>query len=140
MRAKLVTVSMCSVAVVGLLAIAGVRMAAQGSATSYTEEQSTRGAALSQMYCSACHGENLKGGDLAPTLQGDDFMKWWKDQTVGDLYERIDTSMPANAPGTLKAPEIADVVAFILKLNNTPAGAQELPADKTALKAMKFGQ
>jgi S-disulfanyl-L-cysteine oxidoreductase SoxD len=48
--------------------------------------------------------------------------------------------MPADAPGTLKPAETADVIAFMLSKDNFPAGEVELPADAVALKEIKFAR
>ena len=49
-----------------------------------------------------------------------------------------EATMPADAPGSLKPAEIADVIAFILKKDSMPAGETELPADPSTLKAIKL--
>ena len=41
--------------------------------------------------------------------------------------------MPENAPGTLRQDEVTAVIAYILKVNDMPAGKQALPADQDAL-------
>ena len=46
--------------------------------------------------------------------------------------------MPADAPGSLKPAEIADIIAFILKKDSMPAGETDLPSDPSALKAIKL--
>ena len=46
--------------------------------------------------------------------------------------------MPADAPGTLKPAEIADVIAFMLWKADLPAGQTELAADPADLKEITF--
>ena len=46
--------------------------------------------------------------------------------------------MPADAPGTLKPAEVADVIAFLLSKADLPAGQAELAADPADLKAITF--
>ena len=65
-------------------------------------------------------------------------MLFRSDLSVGDLYDRIRTSMPQNAPGSLKAEQNADVLAFILQKNGFPAGAQDLAAQGDALKKINI--
>ena len=48
--------------------------------------------------------------------------------TVGDLYDRVRTTMPQNDPQSMTREEYADVLAFLLKNNGFPAGSQ--PLDK----------
>jgi mono/diheme cytochrome c family protein len=103
----------------------------------YGAEQAKRGAMLYAETCAACHDPQLIGG-VGPALTGNEFMTSWKDQTVGDLFERIKTQMPLTAPGTLTPPQVADAVAYILSFNKYPAGMADLPTDDGVLKAIKF--
>jgi len=104
----------------------------------YSDAQSQRGQDLSKASCVTCHGEGLAGTDLAPALQGDDFKTAWSGRTAAELFEKIQTTMPADRVGTLKAPQSADLVAFILKLNEYPAGSSELASEMPALQQIKI--
>jgi len=104
----------------------------------YSEAQSTRGQDLSKASCVTCHGNELAGTDLAPALQGDDFKGVWSGRTAAELFEKIQTTMPADRVGTLKPPQSADLVAYILKMNNYPAGAAELGSEMPALQQIKI--
>jgi S-disulfanyl-L-cysteine oxidoreductase SoxD len=104
----------------------------------YSEAQSTRGQDLSKASCVTCHGNELAGTDLAPALQGDDFKGVWSGRTAAELFEKIQTTMPADRVGTLKPPQSADLVAYILKMNNYPAGAAELGSEIPALQQIKI--
>ena len=104
----------------------------------YSDEQSTRGQDLSKASCVTCHGEELAGSDLAPALKGDDFKAVWAGRTAAELFEKIQTTMPADRVGTLKPPQSADLVAFILKLNEYPAGSSELASEMPALQQIKI--
>jgi mono/diheme cytochrome c family protein len=126
-----------AVALAGAAAVA----AAQGTSTQngvYSEAQATRGEAVYKASCAGCHGPDLEGSGQAPSLDDADFAKDWEGQPLSDLFERINTTMPADAPGTLKASDVADVLAFVLKKGNHPAGATELPADPATLKTVTF--
>ena len=46
--------------------------------------------------------------------------------------------MPVGKEGQLSSQQNADVTAFILQVNNFPAGAQELPGQTMALKQIQF--
>jgi S-disulfanyl-L-cysteine oxidoreductase SoxD len=94
----------------------------------YTDAQATRGKDLYAQNCAACHGGELAGGEMAPPLTGAEFMAGWDGLTAGDLYERIHSSMPQNAPGSLSAQQTADIMALIFMANKFPAGAAEMPA------------
>ena len=62
----------------------------------------------------------------------------WDGQTLDVLYDRIRTTMPPKEPGTYGHQMIADVVAYVLKVNGFPAGAVELPKDAGALKEIRM--
>jgi mono/diheme cytochrome c family protein len=99
----------------------------------YSQDQSRRGRMLSEASCVSCHGEQLTGTDTAPALQGDDFRAIWDGRSAGDLFEKIRTTMPADGAGTLTAPQSADLVAYILELNEFPAGTADLASATTEL-------
>ena len=103
----------------------------------YTPEQSVRGEGSYQQNCAACHGARLQGSPAAP-LTGDAFRGRWEDgkHTLDDLYYIIRSLMPNNAPGSLSRAEYADIVTFILKVNNYPAGSEELQPKAAAMKAV----
>ena len=92
----------------------------------------------SKTSCVTCHGNELAGSDLAPALQGDDFKGVWTGRTAAELFDKSQTTMPADRVGTLKPPQSADLVAYILKANGYPAGAAELASETTALQQIKI--
>jgi S-disulfanyl-L-cysteine oxidoreductase SoxD len=118
--------------------------AAQGSKTAkdgiYTEAQATRGKTAYLASCASCHQEGLQGADLAPPLKGDDFLLPWTSKSVQDLFDRVATTMPGDAPGSLPPQVNADIVAYMLQVNRFPAGTEELKADPAALKGMALAK
>ena len=104
----------------------------------YTAEQTRRGETAYFQACGSCHGPALEGGDMTPPLVGGAFGSNWNDLTVGDLFERIRTTMPLDNPGRLSRQQNADVIAFVLKANGWPAGAAELPPDQAVLKQIRI--
>lgn len=104
----------------------------------YNEEQAKRGEAAFVEACSNCHGRNLEGADMTPALTGGSFTANWDGLTVGDLFDRIRISMPLDRPGLLSRQENVDVVAYILRFNQFPAGKEEMPRDVQALKQILF--
>jgi quinoprotein glucose dehydrogenase len=104
----------------------------------YTAEQARRGETAYLSACASCHGTALEGGDMTPPLVGGAFTSNWNDLTVGDLFERIRTTMPLDMPGKLSRQQNADAIAFILGANGWPAGANELPPDAAALKQIRI--
>ena len=103
----------------------------------YSSAQAARGEETYQESCSACHGARLQGSPAAP-LTGESFRARWEDgkHTLDDLYYIIRSLMPNNSPGSLSKAQYADVVAFILKINNYPAGEQELVPKASVMKAV----
>jgi len=92
----------------------------------YTAEQAKRGETLYKEQCAACHGDNLEGAGPMPPLAGKDFLTNWQGKTLGDVYEKTQTSMPATAPGSLTPEQTADVVAHMLAVSQYPAGTTAL--------------
>jgi mono/diheme cytochrome c family protein len=104
----------------------------------FTQEQAVRGKALYAQQCSSCHGPTLDGTGQAPPLAGADFKGNWNGQSVDDLFEKIQTSMPADEPGRLTRAQNADILAFLLTSNDFPAGQKELPNEAAALQKIRF--
>lgn len=122
---------------------AGAQAPAAASATTvwaglYTEDQAKRGEVVSNKLCVSCHGPDLSGGEAGPTLVGLEFLGNWNALSIGDFFDRVHATMPADAPGTLTPQQTSDVTAYVLKLNKFPAGQTELPTELAALKNMKI--
>jgi hypothetical protein len=49
---------------------------------------------------------------------------------VADLATRIQTTMPANDPGSLNSQQVTEAIAYILSYNQFPAGSTPLPTDQ----------
>ena len=58
--------------------------------------------------------------------------------TLDEFYDKVSTTMPLNAPGTLRPAIAADILAFLLKENNFPAGSKDLGSEADALKTISF--
>ena len=104
----------------------------------YTEAQAARGDAGFSAHCANCHGANLGGTGEAPALAGPQFLSDYDGLTLGDLFDRIRTTMPQDNPGRLTRDQYADILAFILKANALPSGAKELDRRSEYLKAIGF--
>lgn len=104
----------------------------------YTDAQGKRGEGTANQRCTACHGTDLSGGEAGPALVGLEFLGNWNQQSLGDLFDRIHSTMPADAPGSLSLQDTADIVSRILQLNKFPAGQKELPTDMNALGQIKI--
>jgi len=125
----------CAFFVAGLLAAQTTRSVWDGV---YTSEQAQRGAALYANNCASCHVSALGGGESAPPLTGGEFSSNWYGLTVGDLFERIRISMPADRPGKLTREQDADILAYMLSVSECPPGKVELERQTEALKQIRM--
>jgi mono/diheme cytochrome c family protein len=119
---------------------AGVQ-AAQARSTNdgvFTAEQAKRGEGIYKEQCATCHGDNLEGSGPMPPLAGKDFLTNWTGKSVGDLFEKTHTTMPATAPGTLTPEQAADIVAHMLATGKYPAGATALGTKVEELAVIKI--
>ncbi len=95
----------------------------------YTEAQARRGMEAYDAKCGSCHKPTLDGGAEALPLRGQHFLETWRDDTLFALFNHMQTRMPrrpVGEPGTLPRATYVDIVAYILKVNEYPAGSQEL--------------
>jgi S-disulfanyl-L-cysteine oxidoreductase SoxD len=104
----------------------------------YTADQAKRGEALYTQHCGACHGGTLLGAEAAPALTGFEFASNWSGLTLGDLFERIRTSMPPDDPGRISAQQKADILAHMLRVGGFPAGTTDLSRDAQVLTQIKY--
>ena len=104
----------------------------------YTVEQAQRGSGSYASNCAACHGTQLTGGESAPALTGGEFLSSWNGLTVADLFDRIRTTMPADRPGRVTREQNADILAYMLSMNQYPAGKVELEHQTEALSKIQF--
>jgi mono/diheme cytochrome c family protein len=119
-----------------ILTAAFVSLGAQAKSVSagvYTAEQAGRGETIYKEQCAACHGDNLEGSGPMPPLAGMDFLTNWQGKTLGDLYEKTQTTMPATAPGTLTPEQTADVLGYMLKASKYAEGSTALEGKMEAL-------
>ncbi len=103
----------------------------------YSEAQASEGAALYQAACAMCHGDTLAGSFDVPALQGR-FIAHWSDSSLDALVDYVGRAMPLYAPGSLSQADNTKIVAYLLKANGMPAGPTPLPADRAALKTIRF--
>lgn len=96
----------------------------------YTAAQAERGIAVFRSKCASCHAPNRFTDDF--------FYQSFAGKPLWEMFDVISDSMPEDSPGSLTKEEYADVIAYLLKLNNFPAGESELPIDKDALSAILF--
>ena len=99
----------------------------------FTAAQARRGGRVYNQNCASCHGQGLRGGEMAPSLAGADFIVFWTELPVGVLFDRIKLTMPEDGPGRLSDQEYTDVVAYMLDRSDYPAGENELSTDKAEM-------
>lgn len=95
----------------------------------FTAAQAERGRSQYATSCARCHGGNLEGG-MGRSLVGTSFWNKWREQSVGDLLDYVSKNMPMGQTSTvtLSPPVYADIVAYLLRSNELPAGQIELSA------------
>ena len=120
-----------------LLAVAEAQTARGGV---YSAEQAMRGESLYDQQCKECHGGDLRGFEYGPALAGSEFLRVWGKKSLADLMEKIQTEMPANSPGSLDRSQVADLMAYMLRVGKFPAGSGALGTDAAALKAITIGK
>jgi mono/diheme cytochrome c family protein len=99
----------------------------------FTTEQATRGGKIYADRCARCHGNGLQGAEAAPALTGPAFYGNWEGETLDALFERMRSSMPQDAPGSLSRAVNADVLAYMLETASYPAGQTALDPQAGAL-------
>ena len=134
--AGLVVASLCH-------ALAGYSPVSAQSAQSvwdgvYTAEQAKRGEGLYAQGCMRCHGQDLMGGEMAPALSDGQFRSNWDGVPVGELFERIRVSMPADNPGGLSRQQYADILAYVFFKGGFPAGTTDLSTRTEMLQSIMF--
>jgi len=111
----------------------------------YTVDQAGRGGTVFAEKCASCHGAHLDGTQGSavevdgPPLVGSAFIEKWREDDLGELFKYIQNGMPREAADTVSDAAKVDILAFILKSNDFPAGTAELTADLTA-KIMLTGK
>jgi mono/diheme cytochrome c family protein len=92
----------------------------------YSATQAARGRAL--------YGDNCQGCHNIASQSGESFAKKWRGAALSDLFLVLTDDMPKDAPGSLAPAERADIIAYMLKLNEFAAGNDDLPGDLDQLK------
>lgn len=95
----------------------------------FTRRQASRGERRYQQTCLACH----RTSEIT--------QRWFGGiayETAGDLLNVIVATMPEDNPGGLSPEDYADILAFMLSLNEYRAGETELPAEPSLLENVRF--
>jgi mono/diheme cytochrome c family protein len=104
--------------------------AASLPAATYDIAQAAAGQRVYQAVCARCHPPGSQTGAAFRTA--------WNNRRVSDLQSILVNTMPQDRPGSLTDEQYLDVIAYMLKMNEIPAGSA-LPADTTALHKLKIG-
>ncbi len=97
----------------------------------YSPEQAARGRRKFRQVCGECHSVS--------EFRGPDFESEWRRQTVWDLFRQVVRTMPKDNPGSLTLQTYADVIAYILQLNEYASGEFELVLGQEAMDAIPLG-
>ncbi|MFN2446450.1 MAG: c-type cytochrome [Vicinamibacterales bacterium] len=114
----------------GTIAGAGQEAAKTVNDGVFSTDQAGRGQKAFESRCTTCHEPSR--------FIGPDFVKQWSGQPLHALYDVMQSTMPEDNPGSLQPQQYADIVAFILQLNNFPVGSEELKGTEEAMKAVKM--
>jgi len=96
----------------------------------FTSRQARRGERWFLQMCEQCH--RTRDFTNAP------FHERWAGQSVGDLLQFMQYTMPPENPGALSTDRYADLLAFFLAANDYPAGEEDLPGDASTVMDMRI--
>lgn len=96
----------------------------------FTEAQVQRGIKVYELFCAECH--------MPVQFTMDVFTNTWNGRYLFEIYELIRTTMPYENPGRLSKKEVADVLSYILSLNNLQTGEYDLPTTSSKLKQIRI--
>src|SRR5262245_56844361 len=101
----------------------------------FTEEQARKGEAAYQRVCASCHVTDLHSTEAeAPDLTEGPFKFGWQGKTIAERFEIIRNTMPPGRGASLDDQTYLDIVTYILRFNNIPAGNQALQPNIDILK------
>src|SRR5712675_1342836 len=96
----------------------------------FTAEQAKNGERQYQAKCASCHGADLHSTEPeAPDLTDGAFKFAWQGKTIAERFETIRNTMPPGRGGSLDDATYLDIVTYILRYNNVPAGNQALQSN-----------
>src|SRR5262245_17582493 len=104
----------------------------------FTEAQATAGGAAYRQYCASCHGAQLEGQHLAPSLTGERFDRTWRGKTADTLmfHVRRMPPKPGATSGGLDDDTYASILAYLLQANKVEPAGSALPSATAALAAL----
>jgi cytochrome c5 len=96
----------------------------------FSTEQADRGRDVFRSRCTECH--------YSSEFSDRSFKFKWRRRSAGDLFGLMSSTMPEDAPGSLRLPQYADLVAYVMRMNGFDPGSGELPADEATLDAISL--
>src|SRR5207245_3813477 len=100
----------------------------------FTEEQAKKGETTYQRVCASCHGADLHSTEPeAPDLTEGAFKVGWQGKTIAERFETIRNTMPPLDDATY-----LDILTYILRYNNVPAGTQALHSNTICSNRYSF--
>jgi mono/diheme cytochrome c family protein len=96
----------------------------------YMASQAERGSEVYANVCKTCHNTAFH---TSPA-----FVAKWQGHPLEELYSYVRNAMPKSDPGSLTEGQYILVLAYLLKLNGMPAGAEELSGDSLALARIRI--
>lgn len=97
----------------------------------YLEAQAKTG---QEIFAATCIG----GCHNIADHRGAAFKQRWNGRPLWELFKLINEEMPKDDPGSLSPADTVNLVAYLLKLNDQPAGKDELSTEPMALKKIKI--
>ena len=139
---RIMVLSLRSATAVAAVLLTAIAVGAQRPQTVwdavYTKEQSDRGEKLYVEYCSRCHGDGLggrRGGSPADRFR---LRRHLGRRAARRSFERMRMSMPQDKPGSLSRAQNADILAYMLRVGEFPAGEKALDGQAGALAQITF--
>jgi cbb3-type cytochrome c oxidase subunit III len=96
----------------------------------YSDPQAARGQAEYGSHCANCHRDDLSG--YQNILKGDRFMAEYREASLYRLFDKMKTTMPRNEAGSLSDDTYVDILSYVLKANEFPAGGDDLKLEDLA--------
>ena len=110
------------------------------SAPVFSLGQAQEGAQAYAESCAICHGPQLEGSAIGPTLKGRPFLAQWGSASLEELYRYIHRNMPPGSGGSLEDQAYASILAFIMQQNGVEPGERPLPSQPSLLAGFMVPQ
>jgi S-disulfanyl-L-cysteine oxidoreductase SoxD len=96
----------------------------------YTKAEAAEGSTLYMGFCASCHAAISHTGPV--------FRQHWAGRPLADLYDFMRTKMPKNDPGSLDEYQYGVLLAYILQMNQMPAGKNPIMGETVDLTKIRM--